>query len=867
MPPAHRAALLASALIAVAACGSSQAHGPTTSSTQGTGGTSAPGGAGGTAGAAGGAPTACAAATTRACACAGGTGVERCAADGSGLSACECAAYGQEIAVSPGGDDAAAGTLAAPFRTLDRAREAVRALAAAGLPDGGVVVWLREGVYPLVETFTLGAADAGLAGKPVAYRGYPGEHARLVGGVALDPQAFVPVDPSSPVYARLDPAVRDAVREISLPAHGVTDVGALVQRGFCGAAAQGPLELFVDGVPMTLARWPDAAANDAPPTSLEAADALDVYGGPTPDVTGHYVKDGVQDGQSSFSRVGAVNGLQYHLYRSTWDYQSNTYTAWFLTTGTTGYPGDTDPWWNRYDPKLGKMDPAAAAQGSVVFQSPTAVNHGFASIAEAVSDTVFRYSGDRPTRWAKPAEAWFHGFWKYAWADCHVKPESVDPATSTVTFASPPGYGITAGQPYYAYDLPEEITVPGEYWIDRDTGSLYLLPPAGLASAEVLVSVLDTPLVTLDQTSYVELRDLTLEAGRADLVRIQGGARDQLVGLTLRNAGTDAGSVDGQDHVVRACHVHDTGNGGLRIGGGDRPSLTPGGNTVEQSHFHDLSRWEWTYRPAVSLDGDGQVVRHNLVHHLPHSAFLYGGSEHLIELNVIHDVLRFSSDAGAIYAGRDWGARGNVVQHNFIHHIATFFEGYGAHGIYLDDCLSGVRVEGNVLYQISGYGIEHGGGRDDLLLNNVVARCGAALSADSRAKEWGASGPNNTPGDSWNLLEKLEKVGYQLDPWASKYPACAAIPDSYATLEDPSTKWLLPEGCRFSRNVGSGNATWITATPGTMEAYAEVTDNLQDVDLQFVDEAALDLSFQPTSPALAVPGFQPIPFHEMGIQP
>ncbi len=38
--------------------------------------------------------------------------------------------------------------------------------------------------------------------------------------------------------------------------------------------------------------------------------------------------------------------------------------------------------------------------------------------------------------------------------------------------------------------------------------------------------------------------------------------------------------------------------------------------------------------------------------------------------------------------------------------------GYGVHGVYLDDCLSGVAVTDNVIYDVSGYGIQHGGGRD-----------------------------------------------------------------------------------------------------------------------------------------------------------
>ncbi len=69
---------------------------------------------------------------------------------------------------------------------------------------------------------------------------------------------------------------------------------------------------------------------------------------------------------------------------------------------------------------------------------------------------------------------------------------------------------------------------------------------------------------------------------------------------------------------------------------------------------------------------------------------------------------------------------------------------------------------------------------------------------------------------------------------------------------------LLP-ACAGARRWG--------ATPDTTAVYARFADNLEDVDPAFVDEANLDLTLSPASPALVIRGFVPIPFRDIGLEP
>ena len=82
--------------------------------------------------------------------------------------------------VSPQGNDADPGTLTQPFATLARAQGAVRAIN--GSMQGDIVVYLRAGVYPLSQTWTLDQRDSGANGSRVIWAGYPGEQVSLSGG-------------------------------------------------------------------------------------------------------------------------------------------------------------------------------------------------------------------------------------------------------------------------------------------------------------------------------------------------------------------------------------------------------------------------------------------------------------------------------------------------------------------------------------------------------------------------------------------------------------------------------------------------------------------------------------------------------------
>ena len=175
---------------------------------------------------------------------------------------------------------------------------------------------------------------------------------------------------------------------------------------------------------------------------------------------------------------------------------------------------------------------------------------------------------------------------------------------------------------------------------------------------------------------------------------------------------------------------------------------------------------------------------------------------------------------------------------------------------------------------MSGLGVLSGGGRDNIIEHNIFAYTQGTMSTDRRAQ----AVANNSPGDSWNLLERINSVfesyhygdaiAYQSSPWSDRYPELAAIPNDWSMIT--GSHWLDPEGCVFSGNFAFQSTpltragTW--GGPDALTYWASTDGNVEG-DPLFVDETGGDLHLQSGSPALAIPGFVPTDLDTVGPRP
>lgn len=475
---------------------------------------------------------------------------------------------------------------------------------------------------------------------------------------------------------------------------------------------------------------------------------------------------------------------------------------------------------------------------------------------------VFTCDTDRLARWVNAKDAWVHGYWTFDWADSHEKIASIDPATHQIATVAPHGaYGYKPGRRFYALNILEELDAPGEWYLERSSGVLYFWPPESMKVGSTVVSLLEAPMVTMKNTTNLVLRGMTIEAARGVAIEITDSQDCMVAGCTIRNIGTDGVIIRGGVRCgVRSCEVYEVGDKGIELSGGNPKTLEPGGHYAENCRIHHQSRWDRTYRPAIGINGVGNIAAHNVISDGPHNAILMGGNDHVVEFNDISRVCTQTGDAGAVYMGRRLEQRGTVVRYNYFHDIgptikATQTDRYTeVMAVYLDDCYCGVTIQGN-LFVRAGRAIMLGGGRDNTIENNIFVDCNPAIHVDERGKSWAAK--YFALDGEWRIFQHLQSVPFDRPPYSTRYPHLSKILE-----DDPAAAKYN----RILRNICFGRGKWIDWLDGMSEKTVETLNNWTEGDPGFVNPEGGDYHLRSNAPVLKS-GFNPLPIDKIGPQP
>lgn len=370
-------------------------------------------------------------------------------------------------------------------------------------------------------------------------------------------------------------------------------------------------------------------------------------------------------------------------------------------------------------------------------------------------------------RWRNERHLWFAGYWTSDWAYESTLMTGIDADAKALEFLGLKSQGkIRDNFRFFVENAFSELTDPGEYVLDSDRSAAFVIP---IANGGDLQMINANAIVEIDGAHDIILENLSFEKSLGTVIKIKASEN-----ITIRNCfvgHSGAGGIrieDSRNVTIENCVIRDTAETAVYMSGGNRKSLEPSGNRIMNSVITDFGVRSRTYRPGVQLAGVGNRVEGCLIARASHSGVIVAGNDNVILGNEFAEVAKEAYDSGAIYMGRDWTERGNVIEGNFFHEIGNkepadrFIS-----GVYLDYQASGYLIRRNVFLNVW-RGVVIQGGRDNVIDNNAFILMPASGVWLHKLGE----------GLTGGVLEKrLRSMPIQESPWAERYPSLRSIAD------------------------------------------------------------------------------------------
>lgn len=458
---------------------------------------------------------------------------------------------------------------------------------------------------------------------------------------------------------------------------------------------------------------------------------------------------------------------------------------------------------------------------------------------------------------------------------------------------------VWPGMRLFFHGVKEEIDQPGEWAYDAKARKILLMPTAAFSpESRVALGVHAKGLfdITGDGVRIEGLRFTAVPGGKDAPIRLTCGTGGVIVGCSFTAFGGNAVFLGGMSNVVQSCDFADLYGTGVTLRGGDKRTLRPGCNAVDNCFFDRPAVMRDGFsKGAVEMDGVENRVSHCVIHDTREHALDWSGFGCIVEYCRMFDANLEFRDSGVVYSrGCGQSSYGCHFRFNDISGAPGL-----SHGIYPDDFSSGHLIYGNVIRNIGWGAIFLGGGRDNLISNNVITATGAmALHNDNRGLWWPA----------WKDREKWHKDAIRLldyvdGPIGKRWPAYAHwIDDGTNMFGNVDNTWVnnividspntQDQACHdifipLNRQVSRGNASFGLRSAPCKDVWRfggfTVTDLRNSSEQIFVnvpprrtmkrpDGQELfryergDFNLAPNSAVRkAAPGFLPIPWDKIGL--
>ncbi len=441
---------------------------------------------------------------------------------------------------------------------------------------------------------------------------------------------------------------------------------------------------------------------------------------------------------------------------------------------------------------------------------------------------------------------------------------------------------------FFVSHLLCELDEPGEWYFDISNNKLYIWPYSQITSQSQIGVWAGPQMVEINNGSHIRFEKMIIQGlgagtnGDAAL-NFKSGNNFYVGGVTFRYIASPILAINFLPNVsnstAKSCDFLDIPNS-IRLYGGSftsSGSINQGNNRIENCHFTQIYSKDFDGK-AVGIRGVRNIFKNNLVHNENIQPITYAGIDHIIERNEIFNVGIEEGDGGAIYTGADVMSYGNILKHNFIHHIMSIPTLLGRASIFSDDFDGGDQMRENVTYKGGWEVLKMNKGAGHTVQFNVILdgyrgiRQGkGGTSAYNSAMQYinGTNGKSPTSSDKKNyigrMLQKIGVPGWQsglnetnwynkIEPfWKNRYPFF-----NYAMKAYSNNNQMNAYECRYYDNMFWSNTK-------NVELGGDTNANIlrsRSINLS-IFENANDMNFKFKEPR---PSYAPnIPFENIGL--
>jgi hypothetical protein len=397
--------------------------------------------------------------------------------------------------------------------------------------------------------------------------------------------------------------------------------------------------------------------------------------------------------------------------------------------------------------------------------------------------------------------------------------------------------------------LLSEVDNPGEYFYNKATRMLFVYPlPSGSAPADSNAVHIGFPsgpgLITLENASWVTVRDLSVSGSTGTAISIIGGQRNTVGGCVISNAAKGITLTGGYRNGILGNDIYDTGTHLYTTGNSNDglANLVPTNNLIQNNHLTQVhQRGPW----SLHLTGMGDRFSHNLLHDSAGQLLLPGGPLTMLDHNEIFNTGYQEGDGGVVYSGASLTAGyGKQYRENFVHHSLEVPGLHGRGGIYFDDHEGSVtNCSGNVMYKAAGRSFLVNGGAANNITRNLIVNGGVGIynqHADDVTKALPLY-DNGTlkRGDKGDYIWKTEQALGVPDfasllstPLAQRFPTFARL----LAVNSSTAGWASAVDSNFRGNVflnnTGGNVCLLTSYHPPNNEKCD-----GDLDDEFIDQA------------------------------